>query len=286
MPPNLCSVIDVIHSLQKNHWHHSYFNPPAPHSHQSSTKGHTLHMGEDMKLAAHNAACTAVGVDFIPVVAETLGAWSDLAVHSICRIGCPCNLYPHGCLYYEILSPSCFPKIGQWMSTPPCRLHSEWDDISEGGVWTRRTLVLYLVFRTKAYLTFWCGWSWMYRVSMLKCYMWRWKHWSLYVWNLFARPSVIWPVLQWFKGYSTSDGVCAGDSWLIAGYRGELADPSTSEEKQRTAHSTSDGVCAGDSWIIAGYRGELAGPSTNVEKQSWAAYSTSDGVCAGDSWLW
>ena len=38
-------------------------------------------------MAAHYAACRSVGVVFIPLVVESLGGWSEEAVHNISRIG-------------------------------------------------------------------------------------------------------------------------------------------------------------------------------------------------------
>ena len=49
----------------------------------ANTQGHALQVGEQRKMAAHSEACRAVGVSFIPLVAETLGGWSEEAA----RIG-------------------------------------------------------------------------------------------------------------------------------------------------------------------------------------------------------
>ena len=38
-------------------------------------------------MAAHKADCQAVGVTFVPMVVETLGGWSEKAVHTIKQIG-------------------------------------------------------------------------------------------------------------------------------------------------------------------------------------------------------
>ena len=53
----------------------------------ASTQGHALRVGEERKMAAHYAACRFVGVVFIPLVVESLGGWSEEAVHNISRIG-------------------------------------------------------------------------------------------------------------------------------------------------------------------------------------------------------
>ena len=53
----------------------------------ADTQGHALQVGEQRKMAAHSEACRAVGVSFIPLVAETLGGWSEEAVYNIVRIG-------------------------------------------------------------------------------------------------------------------------------------------------------------------------------------------------------
>ena len=53
----------------------------------ASTQGHALRVGEERKMAAHYAACRSVGVVFIPLVVESLGGWSEEAVHNISRIG-------------------------------------------------------------------------------------------------------------------------------------------------------------------------------------------------------
>ena len=39
----------------------------------ADTQGHALMVGEERKLAAHAAACSSVGVSFLPVATETLG---------------------------------------------------------------------------------------------------------------------------------------------------------------------------------------------------------------------
>ena len=49
--------------------------------------GFALKVAEARKLGSHNADCRAIGVSFIPIVAETLGGWSTDSVVHIARIG-------------------------------------------------------------------------------------------------------------------------------------------------------------------------------------------------------
>lgn len=53
----------------------------------ANIQGHALTVGEARKRAAHHAPCLSVGVSFIPLVAESLGGWSEEATHTISRIG-------------------------------------------------------------------------------------------------------------------------------------------------------------------------------------------------------
>ena len=53
----------------------------------ATTQGFALSLGEDRKRAAHSKPCKAIGVDFIPLVVESFGGWSSLAVDTIRRIG-------------------------------------------------------------------------------------------------------------------------------------------------------------------------------------------------------
>ena len=53
----------------------------------ASTPGYALHMEEERKMAAHAEACRSVGLHFVPIVAETLGGWSELAIDTIKSIG-------------------------------------------------------------------------------------------------------------------------------------------------------------------------------------------------------
>ena len=52
----------------------------------SSTPGHSLQVGEERKMAAHAESCRAVGVLFVPLVVESMGGWSDEAIHTIASI--------------------------------------------------------------------------------------------------------------------------------------------------------------------------------------------------------
>ena len=47
-----------------------------------------LAVGEDRKIAAHAKACRSAGVSFIPLMAETIGGWSDKASDTNKCIGC------------------------------------------------------------------------------------------------------------------------------------------------------------------------------------------------------
>ena len=49
--------------------------------------GYALGVGEERKMAAHAEECRAVGITFIPLVVETLGGWSEDAIHTIRAIG-------------------------------------------------------------------------------------------------------------------------------------------------------------------------------------------------------
>ena len=53
----------------------------------SSVQGHALMVGEERKRAKHAEACHAVGVSFIPLVAESIGGWSEEAAQTISEIG-------------------------------------------------------------------------------------------------------------------------------------------------------------------------------------------------------
>ena len=53
----------------------------------ATTQGHTLLAGENRKMAAHVEACCSAEVIFILLVVESLGGWSETALHTIKNIG-------------------------------------------------------------------------------------------------------------------------------------------------------------------------------------------------------
>ena len=53
----------------------------------ADTPGHALTAAEERKLVAHLGDCRAWGIQFIPLVAETLGGWSSDAIDTISSIG-------------------------------------------------------------------------------------------------------------------------------------------------------------------------------------------------------
>ena len=53
----------------------------------ANTPGHALTVAEERKMAAHAEACNAVGVHFIPLAADTLGALSREAIDTVSSIG-------------------------------------------------------------------------------------------------------------------------------------------------------------------------------------------------------
>ena len=53
----------------------------------ADTQGRALTVGRVRKLAAHSADCRSVGVDFIPLVIESLGGWDDEVIATIGSIG-------------------------------------------------------------------------------------------------------------------------------------------------------------------------------------------------------
>ena len=50
-------------------------------------QGHALKVGEQRKMAAHGEECKEAGINFIPIVVETLGGWSSEAIQTIADIG-------------------------------------------------------------------------------------------------------------------------------------------------------------------------------------------------------
>ena len=53
----------------------------------ASTPGHALEVGVQRKLAAHLSACRSTGVDFLPIVAETLGGLGQDTIQVVRSIG-------------------------------------------------------------------------------------------------------------------------------------------------------------------------------------------------------
>ena len=53
----------------------------------ASTEGHALLVEEARKMSAHEAACAAAGVTFVPIVMETLGGMSALTVDTLASLG-------------------------------------------------------------------------------------------------------------------------------------------------------------------------------------------------------
>ena len=53
----------------------------------ASTPGHALQVGVQRKLTAHLSACRSAGVDFIPIMLETLGGLAEDTITTIRSIG-------------------------------------------------------------------------------------------------------------------------------------------------------------------------------------------------------
>ena len=53
----------------------------------ASSPGYALAVGKERKRASHAEACHSVGVNFIPLVVESLGGWSKEAADTISSIG-------------------------------------------------------------------------------------------------------------------------------------------------------------------------------------------------------
>ena len=53
----------------------------------ASNAGHALQVGVKLKLYFHLSACQSVGIDFIPLVADTLGGLAEHTMFIICSIG-------------------------------------------------------------------------------------------------------------------------------------------------------------------------------------------------------
>ena len=54
----------------------------------TTTAGHALGIAEQRKLAAHAGDCHSVGVNFIPLVLESLGGWGQDLIDIVKAIGC------------------------------------------------------------------------------------------------------------------------------------------------------------------------------------------------------
>ena len=68
--------VHVISPLQQHTLHEA-----------ASTPGHALQVGVQRKLASQLSACRSAGVDFIPVVAETLGGLAEDTISTIRSLG-------------------------------------------------------------------------------------------------------------------------------------------------------------------------------------------------------
>ena len=53
----------------------------------ATSPGHALNVGANRKLAAGLPACRAAGVEFIPLMVETLGGWSSETIRNVKKIG-------------------------------------------------------------------------------------------------------------------------------------------------------------------------------------------------------
>ena len=53
----------------------------------ATSPGHALNVGANRKLAAGLPACRAAGVEFLPLMVETLGGWSSEAITNLKKIG-------------------------------------------------------------------------------------------------------------------------------------------------------------------------------------------------------
>ena len=53
----------------------------------ATIQGHALKVGEQRKMAAHGEEGKEAGINFIPIVVETLGGWSIEAIQTIADIG-------------------------------------------------------------------------------------------------------------------------------------------------------------------------------------------------------
>ena len=53
----------------------------------ASSPSHALHAGVQRKMSSNLPACRSAGVDFLPIVVETLGWWCSDGITNICSIG-------------------------------------------------------------------------------------------------------------------------------------------------------------------------------------------------------
>ena len=68
--------VHVISPLQQHTLHEA-----------SHTPGHTLNVGVQRKLSSRLASCRSAGVEFVPVVAETLGGLAEDSIRTVRAIG-------------------------------------------------------------------------------------------------------------------------------------------------------------------------------------------------------
>ena len=92
----------------------------------ASTPGHALQVGVQRKLASHLSACRSAGVDFIPVVAETLGGLAEDSIAIIRSLGKAISQSHHPGRFYLHQTPlsqsRCCPVAGECMplaASPP-----------------------------------------------------------------------------------------------------------------------------------------------------------------------
>ena len=53
----------------------------------ANTPGHALQVGINRKMASHSSDCQSVGVNFIPLIVESLGSWSSETISTVRAIG-------------------------------------------------------------------------------------------------------------------------------------------------------------------------------------------------------
>jgi len=89
-------------------------------------QGYAISVVEQRKLRAHDDDCHRNGISFIPLAAESLGGWSDLAMDTIREIGklqaLRCNLPPSHSIHhlYQRLSITLWKgNANSWASRMP-----------------------------------------------------------------------------------------------------------------------------------------------------------------------